>query len=430
MSNLVARNQITYISSKLNDLRKEKNAINWKVVTMQLQTDEMYELLKEFINVNDYIANFAVTDEFLETNIALLDWKIVSQYCTDLSEAFIRTHKHQLDWTIFLKYKTDLAVDFLEEMYEYYDNDILMRYQTLTEAFLISHWSEINKDIVSRYQTLSAQFVIDYSSDLNFEELLVSGNLNETLLTVNFPTKLPFNQSIRYVQFSEETLTNANYYINWRFVSRYQTSLSTEFLELYKTVLDWNILSEHRRFSEAEMDQFSTYLDWIMLSKVNTANMTESYIVTNKAKLSGRMISKYKAGLTTGFITQNINFLDITYLLMYQTVDVTILETLVLTNIQWEILSKHQTLTEEFMTTYYAKLNKKYLAKFQVLSEEFITAHLDTLPSDFVCLFQTLSEGWITTNSAWVNWTAIAIGQTLSSGFKTTYAANLNQDLL
>ena len=428
-SSLVKHNQISYVTTNLNDIRKAKAGVNWKVIAKDIRTPEMLALLDEFVSVNDYIKHHAVSDEFLTARIGTLDWKVVSQYCTAMGEAFITTNAVKLDWKILLKYKLDFGVPFLETMYEYYDNDILLMNQNLSEAFITAHWAEIDKDLVSRYQNLSQSFVADNSADLNFSELLVGNNLTELMITTTYPGNVPLNSALRYVEISEDALDEANCYLNWNLVSRYQTHVSTPFLEMYKDFLSWELLSEHRRFSEAEMVQFSDYLNWTMLSKVNTAQMGEAFIVTHKDKLSGKLISKYKAGLTESFMSQNITYLNLDYLIMYQTLTITILESVVLNSVQWEAIGKFQTLTEAFMHTYLSSLNTSYLAKFQTLSESFITNHITLLPSDLVSYYQTLSEGWIVTNTDWVNWSAIAMQQTLSGGFKTTHADKLNEDL-
>ena len=63
--------------------------------------------------------------------------------------------------------------------------------------------------------------------------------------------------------------------------------------------------------------------------------------------------------------------------------------------VDWDYISEHQRLSEEFIEKYIDKVDWYYISIYQTLSEEFIEKHIDKVYWGCISIYQTLSEEFI-----------------------------------
>jgi hypothetical protein len=141
-----------------------------------------------------------LSEEFIERNSDLVNWRYISEY-QKLSEEFIERNKDLVYWW-HISAKQKLSEEFIEQNKDLVNWYWISEYQKLSEEFI-----ERNKDLVdwmniSAFQKLSEEF-IERNKDL----------------------------------------------VYWWHISRYQ-KLSEEFIERNKDLVDWCWISEYQKLSE------------------------------------------------------------------------------------------------------------------------------------------------------------------------------------
>ena len=98
--------------------------------------------------------------------------------------------------------------------------------------------------------------------------------------------------------------------------------------------------------------------------------------------------------------------------------------------VNWDYISIHQKLSEEFIKENFDKVNWDYISIHQKLSEEFIKENFDKVNWDFISQYQKLSEEFIKENSDKVNWDFISQYQKLSEEFIKENSDKVNWDFI
>jgi hypothetical protein len=434
---LIKYDQKKFVKMLLNDI-KMSNEINWNLVITELKSYEMFDILKIFFPLNEAIRYIEIPDEELYNALENLNinWTLISTYQLKYKPIeFIRKNKDKIDFRYYLTNYT-FTEEMIREFYDYLDNDILTITQKVPLDILNDKWNEFNLDLVSYYQKLNTDFILQHADELNFPLLLLGGNITEEIIKdpILFD-KISINQVIKYVNLSEEFLTKKDFYFNWKFISYYQTKLKEEFLEIYNSILNFDMLSERQELSEEFIKKYKNKLNGKLVSMKSSNNISESFIELNKDFFDGKMISKYKKNLSEDFILRNKQWLNIDYLLLYQELSENIIEKLILSPLQWKILSGSQkNLSEEFVTKYFNKLDKFLLAKYQKnLSEEFFMNNIDKFSVNDILFYQeNLSENFFNflIEKNLMNWTALSMRKDLTETFINTNSDKINMDLL
>lgn len=93
-----------------------------------------------------------------------------------------------------------------------------------------------------------------------------------------------------------------------------------------------------------------------------------------------------------------------------------------LNNLDWESISKYQTLSEAFIEKFKDRIDWEYISYYQVLSEPFIEKFADKVNWNNISYYQALSEPFIEKFADKVNWEFISYYQTLSEQFIEKFA--------
>ena len=97
-------------------------------------------------------------------------------------------------------------------------------------------------------------------------------------------------------------------------------------------------------------------------------------------------------------------------------------EIIELYNNNWEEISYHKYLSEEFIEKYAAKVNWKSISAYQKLSEEFVKKYSDKIFWNYISVWQKLSEEFIEEFADKVDWVKISSFQKLSEEFIEKYS--------
>ena len=89
--------------------------------------------------------------------------------------------------------------------------------------------------------------------------------------------------------------------------------------------------------------------------------------------------------------------------------------------VNWDNISRHQTLSEDFIREFSDRVKWDYISCYQTLSEDFIREFSDRVDWDYISIRQTLSEDFIREFSDRVSWDYISYYQTLSEDFRKEF---------
>ena len=83
----------------------------------------------------------------------------------------------------------------------------------------------------------------------------------------------------------------------------------------------------------------------------------------------------------------------------------------------WRLISKHQSLSEDFIREFKDRVDWTSISSYHHLSEDFIREFKDRVDWYNISAYQHLSEDFIREFKHWVNWYSISMYQHLSEGF-------------
>ena len=100
-----------------------------------------------------------------------------------------------------------------------------------------------------------------------------------------------------------------------------------------------------------------------------------------------------------------------------------------LTESNWNYISSHQKLSEEFIEKFSDKVYWNYISQYQKLSEKFIKKYENKVNWDRISYSQKLSEKFIEKYENKVNWGWISYNQKLSEKFIQKYSDKINIEI-
>ena len=180
---------------------------------------------------------------------------------------------------------------------------------------------------------------------------------------------------------------------------------------LQMAVLDYNVYTKEKPFSEMNDDEILFYinsqyvytydsLDDVNWNQLSYCKLTEPFIREFQNKVDWESISWCQT-LSEEFIRE---FKDEVY---------------------WAPISETQKLSESFIREFADMVSWEYISQHQILSEEFIREFADKVDWTGISIYQTLSEDFIREFQDNVNWDYIFENQTLSKEFRQKFIHKL-----
>lgn len=165
--------------------------------------------------------------------------------------------------------------------------------------------------------------------------------------------------------------------VNWSYFSN--LVLDKEDYTKYKSFINWKIASVNIDIDTAL--QFRECVDWRVFLHTHSVDIARLRDVT----LDWNDVLRTQR-LSESEIVQNLYRLDTHSRRTSRRL--------------WKSLCKHQTLSEQFMTRFWNRLDKKLVAHFQQMSYKFILKHIDELDINAIRLYQDLKESQIASLSS------------------------------
>lgn len=228
--------------------------------------------------------------------------------------------------------------------------------------------SPMNKDV--------KQIIFDclaVPEKFNFYLYCKQNNLTEELVYVE-----------KYFQSLYEISHSDWYYI----ISDNENELQTEFISMYRDVIDWHMLSIYQTFTTEFFNEFSLYINWESASRHQ--KLTIESLQTYKSLINWDLISVRDDYLTEEILDvfsneitwEYVKLLDFSDHFLATHKDVINWTNVSFSNIQryenykedvdWVRLSYHEDLTEDFMRRNQERLNWNFLSSHQIMTDEFV----------------------------------------------------------
>lgn len=148
-----------------------------------------------------------------------------------------------------------------------------------------------------------------------------------------------------------------------------------------------------------EMTGVKINLDFLLRNSILSEDILEKY----KDRFDWSIIIQEQT-LSEEFIRRNMKYIsNLLLLLKHQKVSCSFLEEYfekfeIYGSVIWDIISKHQVLTEEYLSGNISYLSKPLICKYQELSEEFIEKYIDSVDWGIISKYQRLSFEFICKN--------------------------------
>lgn len=212
-----------------------------------------------------------LTDDDIERNIDIYDWKHISKWC-NMSHDFIYEHRYNIYFHYYFVYNKNAHVSIMESCndriffsdiarllyiteFTYETRHVLKNYPFLfisdkvTDSFILEHENEIDWTTFSQYGYITIDFINRWEHKLNWEHISRNENimLNNTLLDPTFCEKYAdklnwnlvihtlFNDDIYMRGLNTGRIFNIDYYIGIKIVKRNIQHIDLNVLEHYLT---------------------------------------------------------------------------------------------------------------------------------------------------------------------------------------------------
>lgn len=301
-----------------------------------------WKILSEFFlnNITEFRAEHSVLLHKLEDS---LDEEFAEKFIMKMDKVSVYVQRE------LLKLLKEFPIDWIG-VTEFVDNHI--QYMDTYDFKLISNnVQSVDEAFAERYRHLfEAMRDIDRFSD--FKRLA-----NESPIDWN-----------RVTDFVRSQYHDDYNYDTWFHILGELDSLDEEFVEEFREVMDWEIVSQRSDLSLSFIERFESMLDWETLSLNYPLSI-------DFAELFGENIEwDIVHGNDTIHEAFIIEFED------------------VWTEDQWDDISEHLRLTEPFIRRMQDRLNWEYISSDQTLSSEFIREFKDKVIWPLVSYFQTIDK--------------------------------------
>ena len=419
--------QINYIENCIE--------INWNKVNNNPYLSEGF--YNRYYNINRIYLNNNLQNSYVLKNIEkdeIYDMIENRKFNEEELKYLIENYSKYIDATNLSSCQV-LSEEFIENNNEYMDWNLISKYQILSEKFIEKHMSKLNKYEILYNQILSDEFIEKHINDFKYERISYCKQISE-----------------KFIQKHKDNL-------NWKGISM-KGDLSEKFIQKHLKNLNLNFVIKNQTLSEKFIEKNNGIIDYDLIIDSDTVSeeFIEKYIINSFDLKQNKTIEYYlskiskKKNLSEEFIWKYKKDLNLSVLLINQKLSIRILEYIIEKKegrIDWNSVSRHQILNEEFIEKYSDKLSWFFINRYQTLSEEFINNHSDKLKWIWTISMQTLSEEFINNHSDKfeikninkntrlseefinkhkdeVNWNVISKFYNLSEKFINKYIDNIN----
>ena len=187
-------------------------------------------------------------------------WKIYTY--TKLSEDYLRTHAAQLDWENVSYAQTRLSEDFLREFSDYLGWKEVSWAQNLSEAFIRDFADRVDWEKIARYQPLSDAFIAEFADRINFRKLDMKQR-SEAFIRAH-QEQVDWEEVSEDARLSEAFIREFQARVDWPGISKYQ-QLSTPFLEEFADRIHWGSLSANKYLTDEQIRAYADKLGWLTM---------------------------------------------------------------------------------------------------------------------------------------------------------------------
>lgn len=429
---LIDNNQILLITKLIKYIRDQYAAVDWKIVSSMKMSEEILELLKDFL-IKEYVSvSQTLSISWMRDNPTKISYKYISKYQV-LDRPFIRDFITSLDINNIIRYQESICDEtdstFIEELEPYFDKNLLLTYRKVPEAWIEDNYADLDKELISKHK-LSEAFMDAHFADLNKDSLIVYGSIDTEELFIKYSGLYPDlnrHKALEFIQFSEEYLLNNIYTFNPFKILRYQKNISKYFILGKLNWFDTYFLSKYTGLDNATLSSIPNIV-YNLISKYSILN--NSYISENKHLLNKKLISKYQI-LETEYLLNNPLYFDYHYVQMYQVLDISVMEKYIAkfnidllfiyqgvdeefvrfclqrkpsANLNNLLIYQADNISEVFVLEYFDRFNKSVISRYKQLSLSTIDSLKDKLDMYNISKYQaSLTESWINTNKEILN---------------------------
>jgi len=433
MKVLFEQQNYCYLKKNAIKIKRDRN-ISWDLLSLTNTSEEIIILFTNELNWKLLGYNTKLTNSFIINNHDKLNPKIISRY-QELDRVTIDILREWLYWPYIVKYQDSICsatdMNFIATHIAYIDIDILCQYREINSNWIDTNWLalNINGDIVSRYQKLTSATINNHIGSLNFTSLLISTSVDSETMVNTYLSHININIALEFIQFSESFLELHYNELNKSRISRYQHTLTDQFLSNHADDLNWTLLSKYAYLTESQITTYFNRLDKRLISKYQV--LSETVIRDNIYKLDTTYLSKYQT-FTDAFMIEMAGFLDPKALCVNQNISDTILNSRLVYVLDLAVLSKYRSFTETQILKYKSRLNMTYVSQYSLMSEGFILSHYMEFKfnSYKISRYQTLSPTTMELMFDWLDIDTITKYQTLDENIINNHKDMFNIDLI
>ncbi len=187
-------------------------------------------------------------------------WKIYTY--TKLSEDYLRTHVAQLDWENVSYAQTRLSEEFLREFSDYLGWKEVSWAQNLSESFIRDFADRVDWAKIARYQPLSDAFIAEFADRIDFADLDMQQR-SEAFIRAH-QEQVDWEEVSEDAHLSEAFIREFQARVDWPGISKYQ-QLSTPFLEEFADRIEWSNLSFNRKLTDEQVRAYADRFNWVAL---------------------------------------------------------------------------------------------------------------------------------------------------------------------
>jgi hypothetical protein len=332
-----------------------RNKLNW-------------DLISEHQNLNE---------EFIIDFQYFIKWESISIHQV-LSESCIEMFKDKVSWTYISQYQK-LSLKFIKKYHDMVDWNCIIIYQKCGTKYFINKYIGtkyfVDWDYICSNITLTKKFIRDNLKYLDINRLVAKQDLI-------YDEKDNKNLLIKYILkvFQENNHINN---LNWSAFFHTQSlpePLLEYLIEKYPSNILWNIISANQYVSEVFIIKHFIQLDNDSICMQQT--LSEGFIEKLFTILNINIVYEYQNCSSNFIDNMYIKFpnitIDFNIISKYQTLSMDFISKYA-DKLNWKLLSEHQKLSEQIIEKFHDKVYWKYISQHQHLREQFIRKHIKLL---------------------------------------------------
>ena len=330
----------------------------------------------EVINLLD---NFYDDDDFIIRYNNRINWGKYSRYAI-LSENIMRKFFYKIDWVLISRYQK-ISIDFINDYHQFISwDEYFKNTQNIVDIKTILKYNNNLWDTIIHNINLPLDFVFENLNMLKYHLLVLNHkNLNDFIYKYYMHIDEDLISQIIYKRYDAlYDIIRKRLCLNTTYKGKeimIRTNYSINFIKIHIRVIDDKLLSKMRKFTFKELYE---------LHETTTLFNNEiiHYIKNNNYSIM-EYLSKY----------------DINFIIKFMNVPETILKIFDKNTINYHLLMKNQTLSENYVIENMDKFKKNKIIKYVSFSEDNINKYfLKKKYMNDIIIYQNVSEKFIENN--------------------------------